>query len=314
MDGLRRPAIIDAHQHFWDRHARQARGVPGRSRPCRSATETRGRSDGPTCRLTTAPTLVATGSSARSTWRRSGTRPTRSARRAGSRSSPRGRASPAPWSLRRGSTATTWRTCWRARPPARSSAASVTSPGPRRPRTPSSRARWGRWATPRWRAGFARLARHGLSFDLQTPWWHLREAAALARAFPDTLIVLNHTGLPADRSPEGLRGWREAMATLAVAPNVAVKISGLGVPGPALDGRVESRGGPAHHRALRRRPRDVRLELPGGQPGRELRHDLRGLQDHRARLLRSRTGAASSTTTPSASTASQGSGRSVGIR
>ena len=58
-----------------------------------------------------------------------------------------------------------------------------------------------------------------------------REAAALARAFPDTLIVLNHTGLPADRSPEGLHGWREAMATLAAEPNVAVKISGLGVPG-----------------------------------------------------------------------------------
>jgi predicted TIM-barrel fold metal-dependent hydrolase len=83
----------------------------------------------------------------------------------------------------------------------------------------------------RWRAGFARLARHGLSFDLQTPWWHLREAAALAREFPDTLVILNHTGLPADRSPEGLRGWREAMAALAAAPNAAVKISGLGVPG-----------------------------------------------------------------------------------
>jgi predicted TIM-barrel fold metal-dependent hydrolase len=83
----------------------------------------------------------------------------------------------------------------------------------------------------RWRAGFARLARHKLSFDLQAPWWHLPEAAMLARAFPDTLIVLNHTGLPADRSPEGLRGWKEAMATLAAATNVAVKISGLGVPG-----------------------------------------------------------------------------------
>jgi predicted TIM-barrel fold metal-dependent hydrolase len=82
-----------------------------------------------------------------------------------------------------------------------------------------------------WRAGYARLARHGLSFDLQTPWWHLAEAAAVARAFPDTLIILNHTGLPADRSPEGLRGWREAIATLAREPNVAVKISGLGVPG-----------------------------------------------------------------------------------
>jgi predicted TIM-barrel fold metal-dependent hydrolase len=89
----------------------------------------------------------------------------------------------------------------------------------------------GSMGDPRWRGGFAHLGRLGLSFDLQTPWWHLGEAAALARAFPDTLIVLNHTGLPADRSPEGLRGWREAMARLARKPNVAVKISGLGVPG-----------------------------------------------------------------------------------
>jgi predicted TIM-barrel fold metal-dependent hydrolase len=84
---------------------------------------------------------------------------------------------------------------------------------------------------PRWRAGFRYLARHGLSFDLQTPWWHLGEAVALAGAFPGILIVLNHTGLPADRSPEGLRAWRVAMGRLAGAPNVAVKISGLGIPG-----------------------------------------------------------------------------------
>jgi predicted TIM-barrel fold metal-dependent hydrolase len=82
-----------------------------------------------------------------------------------------------------------------------------------------------------WRRGYARLQEHGLSFDLQTPWWHLGEAAALARDFPRTQIVLNHAGLPADRSPEGIAGWREAMRTLAGEPNVAVKISGLGRPG-----------------------------------------------------------------------------------
>jgi predicted TIM-barrel fold metal-dependent hydrolase len=85
----------------------------------------------------------------------------------------------------------------------------------------------------RWRQGFARLAAHGLSFDLQTPWWHLDEALDLARAFPETQIILDHTGLPADRSESGLAGWRAAMTRLAAAPNVAVKISGLGVPGAA---------------------------------------------------------------------------------
>jgi predicted TIM-barrel fold metal-dependent hydrolase len=83
----------------------------------------------------------------------------------------------------------------------------------------------------KWRAGFAALARNRLRFDLQTPWWHLGEAAELARDFPATQIVLNHTGLPADRSAEGIAGWRAAMATLARCPNVAVKISGIGVPG-----------------------------------------------------------------------------------
>ncbi|MFZ2653012.1 MAG: amidohydrolase family protein [Burkholderiaceae bacterium] len=83
----------------------------------------------------------------------------------------------------------------------------------------------------RWRDGFAQLARHGLRFDLQTPWWHLAEAARLAAHFPHTQIILNHTGLPADRGQEGLAGWRRAMTVLAACPNAAVKISGLGQPG-----------------------------------------------------------------------------------
>jgi predicted TIM-barrel fold metal-dependent hydrolase len=85
----------------------------------------------------------------------------------------------------------------------------------------------------RWREGFARLRSHGLRFDLQTPWWHLPEAADLARAFPDTQIIVNHTGLPADRSLEGIAAWRAAMAGVASCPNVAVKISGIGTPGHA---------------------------------------------------------------------------------
>jgi predicted TIM-barrel fold metal-dependent hydrolase len=101
---------------------------------------------------------------------------------------------------------------------------------PRANRTPSEGTRGG-MTDARWRAGFAALARNRLRFDLQTPWWHLAEAAGLARDFPDTQIVLNHTGLPADRSAAGIAGWRAAMATLAQCPNVVVKISGIGVPG-----------------------------------------------------------------------------------
>jgi predicted TIM-barrel fold metal-dependent hydrolase len=89
----------------------------------------------------------------------------------------------------------------------------------------------GSMGDPRWRAGYAELAVHGLHFELQTPWWHLDEALELVTDHPTTLLVLNHTGLPADRSPAGLAGWRAAMQRLAAAPQVCVKISGLGLRG-----------------------------------------------------------------------------------
>jgi predicted TIM-barrel fold metal-dependent hydrolase len=84
---------------------------------------------------------------------------------------------------------------------------------------------------PRWRHGFAMLERYRLSFDLQTPWWHFDGAIALARDFPNTPIIVNHTGLPADRSDAGLAGWRSAMHEIARCDNVCLKISGLGQPG-----------------------------------------------------------------------------------
>jgi predicted TIM-barrel fold metal-dependent hydrolase len=37
---------------------------------------------------------------------------------------------------------------------------------------------------PAWRRGYALLERHGLHFDVQTPWWHLDAVADLARDFP----------------------------------------------------------------------------------------------------------------------------------
>ena len=82
-----------------------------------------------------------------------------------------------------------------------------------------------------WRRGYACLAGHGLSFDLQTPYWHLDAAAELAADFPGTRMIVNHTGLPADRSAEGLAAWRAALETVAARDNVALKISGLGLPG-----------------------------------------------------------------------------------
>ena len=84
---------------------------------------------------------------------------------------------------------------------------------------------------PAWRDGYALLERHRLSYDLHTPWWHLDAAAELARDFPGIQIVINHTGLPVDRSPEALAAWRRALEGSATQENVAIKISGLGRPG-----------------------------------------------------------------------------------
>ena len=84
---------------------------------------------------------------------------------------------------------------------------------------------------PAWLQGYAQLERHGLHYELQTPWWHLEEAARVAAGFPGTLIVINHAGMPSDRSEEGLSAWRSALAAMAAHPNVAINTTGIGEAG-----------------------------------------------------------------------------------
>lgn len=82
---------------------------------------------------------------------------------------------------------------------------------------------------PAWLRGFALLEKYGLSWDLRVPFWHLPEAAEVARMFPRTPIVLNHTGFPWDRSEAGLGAWRAAMASIARCENVHLKVSEFGL-------------------------------------------------------------------------------------
>lgn len=79
-----------------------------------------------------------------------------------------------------------------------------------------------------WRSGFARLARLGLSFDLQLYPSQMPAAAALAADHPQTLLIVNHAGMPTDRDPQGLAAWKAGLALLAERPNVAIKISNFG--------------------------------------------------------------------------------------
>jgi predicted TIM-barrel fold metal-dependent hydrolase len=82
---------------------------------------------------------------------------------------------------------------------------------------------------PAWRAGFKLLRKHDLSFDLQIYPNQMGEAAELAARNPDTLIVLNHAGMPVERDEAGLAAWRAGLKRLAAEPNVVAKISGLGM-------------------------------------------------------------------------------------
>jgi len=84
-------------------------------------------------------------------------------------------------------------------------------------------------ANARWQKNFALLKKYKLSFDLQIYYQQMEQAAQLADKHPDTQIILNHTGMPVEQGPAGVEAWREGMARLAACPNVAVKISGLGM-------------------------------------------------------------------------------------
>jgi len=86
---------------------------------------------------------------------------------------------------------------------------------------------------PIFREGFACLAPLELSFDAWLFHPQIGELADLARAFPDTAIVLDHCGGPigvgsyANRREEIFAGWKASIQDIAKCPNVMVKLGGL---------------------------------------------------------------------------------------
>jgi len=93
----------------------------------------------------------------------------------------------------------------------------------------------GQMADATWRAGFARLAPLNLTFEAWLYHTQLLELADLARAFPQTTIILNHVGGPLgigpykDKKPETFAQWRAGIAELGKCQNVVVKLGGLGM-------------------------------------------------------------------------------------
>jgi len=83
------------------------------------------------------------------------------------------------------------------------------------------------------REGFAELAPRGLVFEAWCYHTHIHQVTALARAFPDTIIVLNHHGGPigvesyAGKQDEVFEQWRKDITALAACENVHAKLGGL---------------------------------------------------------------------------------------
>ena len=83
------------------------------------------------------------------------------------------------------------------------------------------------------RAGFALLAPRRLTFEAWCYHRQIPDVTALARAFPDTTIILDHFGGPpgvgsyAGRAGEVHAEWRGFITELATCPNVVAKLGGI---------------------------------------------------------------------------------------
>lgn len=86
------------------------------------------------------------------------------------------------------------------------------------------------------REGFAQLAPRRLTFEAWLYHPQIPELTELARAFPQTTIILNHYGGPLGigpyegRTAEVFAAWKPAVAELAGCPNVVAKLGGLAMP------------------------------------------------------------------------------------
>jgi predicted TIM-barrel fold metal-dependent hydrolase len=81
--------------------------------------------------------------------------------------------------------------------------------------------------------GFKALAPMGLTFDAWVVEPQLDDVLKLARAFPDTSIILDHCGTPLNianyqgKLDENFERWRTSIRAIAQCPNVTVKLGGL---------------------------------------------------------------------------------------
>jgi len=82
---------------------------------------------------------------------------------------------------------------------------------------------------PQWRAGYQHLRTNDLVACLDSSPESYASIKDLAQAYPDIVISLDHAGFPRKRDAEYFALWQKELANLAQAPNVVIKISGLGM-------------------------------------------------------------------------------------
>ncbi len=98
------------------------------------------------------------------------------------------------------------------------------------------RAPKGLFEDPGFRHGVARLGERGLTYDTWIYHHQLPDYAALARAVPGTVMILDHFGTPLGVGPyEGRREeifarWKDDIAEVAACSNVHAKLGGLAMP------------------------------------------------------------------------------------
>jgi L-fuconolactonase len=112
----------------------------------------------------------------------------------------------------------------------------------------------------KFREGFAQLAPLGLSFDAWLLEPQLPDLIDLARAFPDTPIILDHVGTPlgiasyTGRREERFDTWRDNIRKLAECPNVSVKLGGLAMVFPGFDSCLSETPAPSTQLAAEWKP------------------------------------------------------------
>lgn len=117
---------------------------------------------------------------------------------------------------------------------------------------------------PEFQAGVRRLGERGLSYDTWQYHFQLPDYIALARACPDTVMILDHFSTPLGvGSFEGKHDdifptWKNEMRELSACPNVFLKLGGLAMPDngfgwhladrpPSSDELLEAHGRWYHH-------------------------------------------------------------------